>query len=54
MAPVPNRLTISSTGSTSSIGTGGRAPSLNGNSPRSVISRCACSSTACVYCLKTS
>ena len=46
IAPVENRLTISETGSTSSIGTGGRTPSLNRNSPRSVISRSACSSTA--------
>ena len=49
-----NRLTIASTGSTSSIGTGGRRPCLKVNSPRSVISRCACSSTAWVYSLKMS
>ena len=52
-----NRLTISETGSTSSIGTGARpvpSASLNRNSPRSVISRSDCSSTRAVYCLKTS
>ena len=38
MAPVENRLTISLTGSTSSIGTGGRSPSLSWNRPRSVAS----------------
>ena len=51
---MPNRLTISSTGSTSSIGTGGRRPFLKVKSPRSVASRCACWSTAWVYCLKMS
>ena len=57
IAPVENRLTISETGSTSSIGIGSRpvtwAP-LNRNSPRSVISRWDCSSTRLVYCLKMS
>ena len=51
------RLTISETGSTSSIGTGVRpasAPSLKPNSPRSVISRELCSSTARVYSLNVS
>ena len=45
MAPVENRRTIDSTGSTSSMGTGSRTPSANRNSPRSVISRSDCSST---------
>ncbi len=49
-----NRLTISETGSTSSIGTAGRTPSLNSNRPRSVSSRSDCSSTARVYSLKMS
>ena len=39
MAPVANRFTISLTGSTSSIGTGGRDPALNVNRPRSVARR---------------
>ena len=54
IAPVLNRLTISETGSTSSIGTGGRTPSLNPNRPRSVMSRSDWSSTRVVYCLKMS
>ena len=54
IAPVLNRLTISETGSTSSIGTGGRTPSLNPNRPRSVMSRSDWSSTRDVYCLKMS
>ena len=57
MAPVENRLTISETGSTSSMSIGRRpvAPaSLKRNSPRSVISRSDCSSTREVYCLKIS
>ena len=54
IAPVENRVTISSTDSTSSRGTGGRTPSLKRNSPRSVIRRSDCSSTREVYCLKTS
>ena len=49
-----NRLTISSTGSTSSMSTGGRVPPLNRKSPRRVMSLCACSSTARVYSLKIS
>ena len=49
-----NRLTISLTGSTSSIGTGVRSPCAKPNSPRSVISRSDCSSTRAVYCLKMS
>ena len=53
MAPVENRLTISETDSTSSRGTGSRVLS-KANSPRSVISRTAWSSTRCVYCLNTS
>ena len=51
------RLTISETGSTSSIGIGVRpmaSASRKRNSPRSVISRSDCSLTAEVYCLKTS
>jgi hypothetical protein len=54
MAPVLKRLTISATGSTSSIGTGVRSPDLNPNRPRSVISRELCSSTARVYSLNVS
>ena len=57
MAPVLKRLTISETGSTSSIGTGVRpvsAASLKPKSPRSVISRELCSSTARVYSLNVS
>ena len=54
MAPVENRLTISLTGSTSSIGTGGRSPSLSSNSPRRVASLRAWSSTRVVYSLKMS
>jgi hypothetical protein len=52
--PVENRFTISLTGSTSSIGTGGRTPSLNRNSPRSVARRSDWSSTSRVYSLKIS
>jgi hypothetical protein len=51
MAPVAKRLTISDAGSTSSIGTGGRTPSLNVNSPRRVASRLDWSSTRRVYSL---
>ncbi len=54
MAPVENRFTISETGSTSSIGTGGRIPPRNWKRPRSVARLPACSSTSDVYCLKTS
>ena len=54
IAPVEKRLTIASTGSTSSIGIGGRTPSLNVNKPRSVASWFACTSTIAVYCLKIS
>ena len=39
IAPVENRLTISLAGSTSSMGTGGRRPSVKSNRPRSVINR---------------
>src|SRR6266545_4229849 len=53
IAPVLNRLTISLTGSTSSMPTGSRSLAKE-NSPRRVISRSDCSSTRCVYCLKTS
>ena len=53
MAPVLNRLTMSATDSTSSIGIGWR-PSLNLSRPRSVISRFDCSSIEAVYCLKMS
>ncbi len=53
MAPVLKRLTISETGSTSSIGTGVRS-AANANSPRSVPAWVESSSTAEVYCLKTS
>ena len=41
MAPVAKRFTISETGSTSSIGTAGRTPSLKLKSPRRVIRRSA-------------
>ncbi len=54
MAPVENRLTIDSTGSTSSTGTGSRSPSLKAKRPRRVMSRAACSSTLRVYSRKTS
>ena len=53
IAPVENRLTISLTGSTSSIGTGGRSEA-NFSSPRSVISRSDWVSMWWVYCLKMS
>ena len=43
MAPVEKRLTISETGSTSSIGIDGAARDLKPNRPRSVISRSDCS-----------
>ena len=52
IAPVENRLTISLTGSTSSIGTGGRTPSLNFSSPRSEAIRSLWSSISPVYSLK--
>jgi hypothetical protein len=45
MAPVLKRLTISLTGSTSSIGTGWRRPSRSSNSPRSVPDRAASATT---------
>ena len=48
-----NRLTISSTGSTSSIGTGSRS-GVNRSRPRSVMSRRDCSSTRRVYWRKMS
>src|SRR6516165_6446251 len=54
IAPVANRLTIDSTGSTSSIGIGVRSSNLNVNSPRRVQSRSFCSSTDVVYFLKIS
>ena len=53
LAPVEKRLTISLTGSTSSIGTGSRGEA-NLSSPRSVISRSAWLSMCAVYCLKMS
>src|SRR6516225_169984 len=53
MAPVENRLTIEETGSTSSIGTGGRVGRKR-KRPRSVASRRDWSSTARVYSLKIS
>jgi hypothetical protein len=49
IAPVANRFTISEIGSTSSIGTGGRTPSLNANRPRNVASLRDWSSTSLVY-----
>jgi hypothetical protein len=45
MAPVAKRRTIEETGSTSSTGTGGRAPRRSEMRPRRVISRRDCSST---------
>jgi hypothetical protein len=54
MAPVENRRTISATGSTSSSGIDGRAPSLKRNSPRSVANRSDWSSTSLEYSLKMS
>ena len=51
IAPVEKRFTIVSTGSTSSIGTGGREP-LKRIRPRSVASREPWSSTSRVYSLK--
>ena len=54
MAPVEKRLTISETGSTSSIGDRLRGPDLKPNRPRSVISRSDCSFTRSVYFLKMS
>ena len=54
IAPVANRLTIDSTGSTSSIGTGVQRSNWNSNRPRSVQSRSFCSSTSAVYFLKIS
>src|SRR3954447_12206181 len=54
IAPVANRLTIDSTGSTSSIGNGVRPSSLNLNRPRKVQSRSFCSSTRLVYLRKIS
>src|SRR3954464_14048829 len=54
IAPVANRLTIDSTGSTSSIGTRGPPPSLKLNSPRRVQSLSFCSSTKLVYFRKIS
>ena len=54
MAPVANRLTIDSTGSTSSIGTGLHLSNRNSNRPRSVQSRSFWSSTDRVYFLKMS
>ena len=53
MAPVEKRLTISLTGSTSSMGIEGRS-FLSWKSPRRVIRRSDCSSTRFVYCLKMS
>ncbi len=54
MAPVENRLTISETGSTSSMEIGVRPWPSNLNRPRSVIRRSDCSFTREVYCLKMS
>ena len=54
MAPVENRLTISLTGSTSSIGTGPRSPFLSSKRPRRVASCRDWSSTRLVYSLKMS
>ena len=54
MAPVENRFTIEVTGSTSSIGTGSRAPTFSSKSPRSVASRFDWSSTSREYSLKMS
>ena len=54
IAPVANRLTIDSTGSTSSIGTGVAGSNLNAKRPRRVQSRSFCSSTSLVYFLKMS
>ena len=54
MAPVEKRLTISETGSTSSIGDRLRGPDLKPNRPRSVIRRSDCSFTRSVYFLKMS
>jgi hypothetical protein len=60
MAPVANRRTIDSTGSTSPIGTGGRAALVPSStprirsSPRNVISAAAWSSTSRVYSAKIS
>ena len=48
------RLTISETGSTSSMSIGSRTPSLNVNMPRSVIRRSDCWFTRSVYILKMS
>src|SRR5215470_19833347 len=54
MAPVENRRTIASTGSTSSSGTGGRTPVRSSNSPRRVAASRDSWSTSVVYRLKTS
>src|SRR3954471_4364749 len=54
IAPVANRLTIDSIGSTSSIGIGWHLLSLKSKRPRSVQSRSFWSSTACEYFLKMS
>ena len=54
MAPVAKRLTISDTGSTSSIGTAGRRSVRNANSPRSVPPSRLSASILSVYSLKTS
>ena len=54
MAPVLNRLTMDSIGSTSSSGTGGRTPFRNRNRPRSVMSSSDWSSTALEYSRKMS
>ncbi len=54
MAPVEKRATMEATGSTSSMGTGGRTPVRRCMSPRNVASCADCSSTARVYSLNTS
>src|SRR5947209_10824304 len=51
IAPVANRLTIDSTGSTSPIGTGGRPTALHGKRPRGVQSRSPRSETKFVHYL---
>jgi hypothetical protein len=54
MAPVAKRFTMSETGSTASISSGGSTPSRSCNRPRSVARWRDWSSTSFVYCLKMS
>ena len=54
MAPVLKRVTIDSTGSTSSSGTGSRTPGVNSNSPRNAPPSRTSRFTSSEYCWNTS